>query len=79
MAELRWGSATDTGRIRPENEDSLFAAAGLYVVADGMGGHEAGEVASQLAVDRINGDLVGPDLPSAEDVVESIGNANRDI
>ncbi len=79
MAELRWGSATDAGRLRPENEDSLFAAAGLYVVADGMGGHEAGEVASQLAVDRINGDLLGPDLPTADEVVESIGNANRDI
>jgi len=79
VAELRWGSATDTGRIRPENEDSIFAAAGLYVVADGMGGHEAGEVASQLAVDRINGDLLGPDLPTADEVVESISNANRDI
>ena len=53
MAELRWGSATDPGRIRPDNEDSVYADESVFVVADGMGGHEAGEVASKLAVDRI--------------------------
>ena len=69
MAELRWGASTDKGRLRPENEDSHVAMDGVYVVADGMGGHEAGEVASQIAVDRIGGDLLGPDLPTAESVV----------
>ncbi len=53
MAELRIGSATDAGRIRPENEDNLLVTKTAFVVADGMGGHEAGEVASQIAVDGI--------------------------
>ena len=67
MAELRVGAATDTGRLRPENEDNMLVADGIFVVADGMGGHEAGEVASQIAVDRIGELLDGPVLPTAED------------
>lgn len=79
MAELRVGAATHTGRLRPENEDNLLVTDGVFVVADGMGGHEAGEVASQIAVERI-GELVGgPDLPLAHEVVDAIRTANNDI
>jgi serine/threonine protein phosphatase PrpC len=79
MAQLNWGSATHTGRLRPQNEDNLLAIDGVYVVADGMGGHEAGEVASQIAVERVRADLDTENLPEASAVVDSISNANDDI
>lgn len=47
-----WGSATDRGRVRALNEDSLLAHPPVFLVADGMGGHEAGDVASRLAVEE---------------------------
>jgi protein phosphatase len=61
---LRGFGLSDKGSIRPVNEDSFAVEEdlGLCVVADGMGGHKAGEVASQLAVEAII-DVVrgGPD------------------
>jgi len=47
--------ATDKGRVRPVNEDcfAIQEELGLCVIADGMGGHNAGEVAAQLAVDAV--------------------------
>ena len=50
-------SGTDTGRQRRANEDALLARAPLFVVADGMGGAQAGEVASQLAVESFRAGL----------------------
>ena len=55
------GSATDVGRVRESNEDALLALDSgqgdlvLVAVADGMGGHNAGEVASAIAVESLRG------------------------
>ncbi len=61
--QLAVAARTDTGMIRPGNEDSFFADAnahqGLFVVADGMGGHAAGEVASEMVVEIISRELSG--------------------
>jgi protein phosphatase len=78
MLTLRWGSATDVGRVRELNEDSLLAVPGLFVVADGMGGHAAGEVASQLAISEF-ARLVEQAPMSAEDLTETVRQANDHI
>jgi protein phosphatase len=62
-------AATDTGRQRRANEDSLLARSPLFVVADGMGGAQAGEVASRLAVDVFEeglGDTTEPESVLAQ-------------
>ncbi len=69
---------TDTGRQRRDNEDNAFVRAPLFVVADGMGGAQAGEVASQLAVEEFHEAL--PDEGSAEErLINRIRAANRRI
>jgi protein phosphatase len=68
---------SDTGRQRNANEDSFFVRAPIFVVADGMGGAQAGEVASKAAADAFDVDL--PDAPPEQVLRETIAAANRSI
>ncbi len=68
---------TDTGRQRNANEDSVYTRAPLFVIADGMGGAQAGEVASSTAVAAFEGEL--PQGPPERVLEETIKAANRSI
>jgi protein phosphatase len=69
---------SDTGRQRKANEDNLFVREPLFVVADGMGGARAGEVASKTAVDAFEQGLPGDGSPE-QGLTEVIADANGRI
>lgn len=75
---IRVGHRSEVGRVRQHNEDSLVADGVVYAVADGMGGHAAGEVASQIAVLTLR-DLNQREQIRSEDIVDSLHEANRRI
>ena len=76
--KLKWGAFSDVGMVRQQNEDSFLAEETLFVVADGMGGHNAGEVASALAVTTLKaGARLGID--DAEVFRELVQQANSAI
>lgn len=76
MGRFRWtsGAVSDVGRVRSTNEDSVFFSeeAGAFVVADGMGGHAAGEVASAIASELIGARLCGLDEGDGLDAARSL-------
>ncbi|MCJ1696304.1 protein phosphatase 2C domain-containing protein [Rathayibacter caricis] len=75
---VRWGSATDRGLKRAINEDALVAEPPVFVVADGMGGHDAGEIASAIAVESFRA-LVGRESVRVSDIEECFTTAQLRI
>ena len=83
---LEVGSATDVGRVRESNEDALLTLDGpdrdevLVAVADGMGGHQAGEVASAIAIESLAHDFDAEPVDAREDRLgRAVEHANRAI
>ncbi|KQY07000.1 serine/threonine protein phosphatase [Mycobacterium sp. Root135] len=75
---LRYAARSDRGLVRANNEDSVYAGARLLALADGMGGHAAGEVASQLviaALAHLDDDEPGGDLLSQLNAAVHEGNS----
>jgi len=66
--QLSWAGATDQGRRRDSNQDAFLAEFPLFIVADGMGGHAGGEIASRSTIGRLQSMLV--DGPIARDAIE---------
>ena len=78
MTQLRWGAATDVGVVRTNNEDQLLVAEPLFAVADGMGGHAAGEVASLAAVEALRASFARQPQ-SVDGLIEAVRDANRAV
>ena len=77
MTELRAGGATDVGTVRSNNQDSYLVSAPLFAVADGMGGHAAGEVASQIAVETLQTEFARN--PTADGLADAVRAANQAV
>ncbi|MBJ7488591.1 MAG: Stp1/IreP family PP2C-type Ser/Thr phosphatase [Ilumatobacteraceae bacterium] len=78
MLTLAIGASTDTGNLRGQNEDAHIAEQNLFAVADGMGGHNAGEVASAMAIEHLRGVALNG-VASAEAFAQVVRDLNSAI
>ena len=74
---IYFGSRTDVGCQRERNEDSLIVSPPLFVVADGMGGHKAGDVASEVAVNTLS--ALAPTIPDVDLLGRAVESANHAV
>jgi PPM family protein phosphatase len=77
LTRWRYAAATDTGLVRQTNQDALYADNSLAIIADGMGGHAAGEVAAAISIDLIRERF--KENPTVEGLIESIEEANSAV
>lgn len=75
--DISFGSRTDIGHVRDHNEDSLIIIPPLFAVADGMGGHEAGEIASEITVNTLA--ELAPSHLDAEGLTAAVEAANYNV
>lgn len=75
--DISFGSRTDIGYVRDHNEDSLIIIPPLFAVADGMGGHEAGEIASEITVNTLA--ELAPSHLDAEGLTAAVEAANHNV
>ena len=75
--DISFGSRTDIGYVRDHNEDSLIIIPPLFAVADGMGGHEAGEIASEITVNTLA--ELAPSQLDAEGLTAAVEAANYNV
>ena len=76
--KLSWGAASHVGMVRQQNEDAFVAESNVFAVADGMGGHNAGEVASALAVEGLRR-AAAAGFSAAEGLIAAINTTNATI
>ena len=77
MTRWRYAAATDTGLVRQTNQDAIFVDSELAIVADGMGGHAAGEVASSMTIELVCQGF--EENPTVEGLYNAVNQANLSV
>ena len=75
---MKWVSRTHVGNVRPTNQDTIILGQNLYGVADGMGGHLAGDIASKMTGELLTNALAGLE-PRTDTLAQCIENINAQV